>query len=93
MPSACRRFIVDTQSDTVRRCKFRIPEDAKTTIVFRHADQRVWRSTQQIPSAENWSFLPDWLEMRSNGLGNTRAWPRPVFASWSNGAAPICRDH
>jgi len=35
--------------------------------------------------------LLDELELLSNGLGNTRAWPRPVCASWRDRAALIRR--
>jgi hypothetical protein len=31
--------------------------------------------TQHIPGIGKLNFLLDWLEMRGNGLGNTRAWP------------------
>ena len=42
--------------------------------------------TQPIPGTANFSFLLVGLEMRRNDLGNTRAWPRLVFASWYNRA-------
>jgi hypothetical protein len=48
--------------------------------------------TQHIPSTANFSFLPVWLEMRSNGLGKTRARPTLVFASWRDRSRLICRE-
>jgi hypothetical protein len=48
--------------------------------------------TQHIPSTASSSFLPVDLEMRSNGIGNTRAWPTLVFASWCH-CAPLTRRH
>jgi hypothetical protein len=48
--------------------------------------------TQHIPSTGSLSFLLVDLEMRSNGNGNTRAWPTLVFASWCH-RAPLIRRH
>jgi hypothetical protein len=45
--------------------------------------------TQRIPGTANFSFLLIRLEMRRNDLGNTRASPRLVFASWYKRATLI----
>jgi hypothetical protein len=74
---------------------FAVATDSEITIDHRFSVTPIGARdvlTQHIPSTGNVSFLPVWLEMPSNGFGNTRAWPTLVFAFWCNRAALVCRD-
>jgi hypothetical protein len=92
-----RTTVVDRQGGmaAVCRCGFRSRKrlsNNNRSPFFGHADGVRDILTQHIPSTGSLSFLPVDLEMRSNGVGNTRAWPTLVFASWCH-RAPLTRRH